>query len=55
MQFFVLCDVSEYLSNADSKLFLQLQSPCYYLLHTLPPEKTRSMWCGCRSPQPKSI
>ena len=34
-----LCDVSEYLWMADSKLFNRTQSPSHCLSHLLPPEK----------------
>ena len=40
------CDVSEYLSLADSKLFKSIQSPSHCLSHILPPEKNLS---GLRS------
>jgi len=42
----IVCDVSEYLSLADSKLFKSIQSPSHCLSHTLPPEKNLS---GLRS------
>ena len=41
-----VCDVSEYLSLTDSKLFKSTQSPCHCLSHILPPEKNLS---GLRS------
>ena len=41
-----VCDVSEYLSLADSKLFESIPSPSHCLSHTLPPEKNLS---GLRS------
>jgi len=41
-----VCDVSEYLSVADSKLFKSIQSPFRCLSHILPPEKNLS---GLRS------
>jgi len=41
-----VCDVSEYLRLADSKLFKSIQNPSHCLSHLLPPEKNLS---GLRS------
>jgi len=41
-----VCDVSEYLSLADSKQFKSIQSPSHCLSHILPPEKNLSGLCS---------